>query len=76
MDAEYNKTEIFGLHIPSEVDGVPSEILDPENTVGGATTLIVFHYFSIFKVFWVIGNFCLISVVRQTSIQGDTAEAG
>ncbi|BAT75120.1 Phosphoenolpyruvate carboxykinase [Vigna angularis] len=32
LEAEYNKTEIFGLHIPSEVDGVPSEILDPENT--------------------------------------------
>lgn len=24
---------MFGLEIPTEVEGVPSEILDPENTV-------------------------------------------
>ncbi|GAU28954.1 hypothetical protein TSUD_153700 [Trifolium subterraneum] len=32
LNVEYKKTEIFGLEIPSEVEGVPSEILDPENT--------------------------------------------
>ncbi|KAJ1395617.1 Phosphoenolpyruvate carboxykinase, ATP-utilizing [Sesbania bispinosa] len=32
LDAEYKKTEIFGLEIPTEVEGVPSEILDPVNT--------------------------------------------
>ncbi|XP_020224381.1 phosphoenolpyruvate carboxykinase (ATP) [Cajanus cajan] len=32
MKAKYKKTEIFGLEIPTEVEGVPSEILDPENT--------------------------------------------
>jgi phosphoenolpyruvate carboxykinase (ATP) len=33
LNVEYKKTEIFGLEIPTEVEGVPSEILDPENTV-------------------------------------------
>uniref|UniRef100_A0A0R0IZ72 phosphoenolpyruvate carboxykinase (ATP) n=1 Tax=Glycine max TaxID=3847 RepID=A0A0R0IZ72_SOYBN len=32
LDAEYKKTEIFGLEIPNKVEGVPSEILEPENT--------------------------------------------
>ncbi|RZC29263.1 Phosphoenolpyruvate carboxykinase (ATP) [Glycine soja] len=32
LDVEYKKTEIFGLEIPTEVEGVPSEILEPENT--------------------------------------------
>ncbi|KAK7366921.1 hypothetical protein VNO80_08924 [Phaseolus coccineus] len=32
LNTEYKKTEIFGLEIPTEVDGVPSEILDPVNT--------------------------------------------
>lgn len=33
LNVEYKKTEIFGLEIPTEVEGVPSEILNPENTV-------------------------------------------
>ncbi|KAL4328895.1 hypothetical protein AHAS_Ahas13G0245800 [Arachis hypogaea] len=33
LNAEYKKTEIFGFEIPIEVEGVPSEILDPINTV-------------------------------------------
>lgn len=33
LKAEYKKTEVFGLEIPTAVDGVPSEILDPVNTV-------------------------------------------
>ncbi|XP_061336878.1 phosphoenolpyruvate carboxykinase (ATP) 1-like [Gastrolobium bilobum] len=32
LNADYTKTEIFGLEIPTEVEGVPSEILDPVNT--------------------------------------------
>ncbi|KAL8117853.1 hypothetical protein AgCh_015666 [Apium graveolens] len=32
LDATYKKTEVFGLDIPTEVEGVPSEILDPVNT--------------------------------------------
>ncbi|KAG5241092.1 Phosphoenolpyruvate carboxykinase family protein [Salix suchowensis] len=32
LKAEYRKTEVFGLEIPTEVEGVPSEILDPVNT--------------------------------------------
>ncbi|TKY58760.1 Phosphoenolpyruvate carboxykinase of ATP [Spatholobus suberectus] len=32
LNAEYKKTEIFGLEIPTEVEGVPSEILDSGNT--------------------------------------------
>lgn len=33
LNAEYKKTEVFDLEIPTQVDGVPSEILDPVNTV-------------------------------------------
>ncbi|KAI3798943.1 hypothetical protein L1987_34228 [Smallanthus sonchifolius] len=32
LSANYKKTEVFGLEIPTEVEGVPSEILDPVNT--------------------------------------------
>ncbi|XP_033140900.1 phosphoenolpyruvate carboxykinase (ATP)-like isoform X1 [Brassica rapa] len=31
LNATYQKTEIFGLEIPNEVEGVPSEILEPMN---------------------------------------------
>ena len=31
--AKYTETPIFGLHIPNEVEGVPSNILHPENMV-------------------------------------------
>jgi hypothetical protein len=33
LNASYKKTEVFGLEIPTEIEGVPSEILDPVNTV-------------------------------------------
>ena len=33
LTANYKKTEVFGLEIPTAIDGVPSEILDPINTV-------------------------------------------
>ncbi|CAI0464159.1 unnamed protein product [Linum tenue] len=32
LEANYNKTEIFGLEIPTAIEGVPSEILQPANT--------------------------------------------
>ncbi|NP_001296837.1 Phosphoenolpyruvate carboxykinase (ATP) [Zea mays] len=32
LTANYQKTEVFGLEIPTEINGVPSEILDPINT--------------------------------------------
>ncbi|KAH9690151.1 phosphoenolpyruvate carboxykinase (ATP) [Citrus sinensis] len=32
LEASYTKTPVFGLEIPTEIEGVPSEILDPENT--------------------------------------------
>ncbi|XP_017243646.1 phosphoenolpyruvate carboxykinase (ATP) 1 [Daucus carota subsp. sativus] len=32
LNADYSKTEVFGLEIPTVVEGVPSEILDPVNT--------------------------------------------
>ncbi|PKA60428.1 Phosphoenolpyruvate carboxykinase [ATP] [Apostasia shenzhenica] len=31
LNAEYKKTEVFGLEIPAAVEGVPAEILDPVN---------------------------------------------
>lgn len=33
LEANYTTTEVFGLDIPTGIEGVPSEILDPENTV-------------------------------------------
>lgn len=33
LNATYQTTEIFGLEIPNEVEGVPSEILEPMNAV-------------------------------------------
>jgi phosphoenolpyruvate carboxykinase (ATP) len=33
LAANYKKTEVFGLEIPTEINGVPLEILDPINTV-------------------------------------------
>ncbi|KAI3451862.1 hypothetical protein Pfo_008527 [Paulownia fortunei] len=32
LKANYKTTEVFGLEIPTEVEGVPSEILEPMNT--------------------------------------------
>ncbi|KAJ8748051.1 hypothetical protein K2173_012874 [Erythroxylum novogranatense] len=32
LKANYKKTEVFGFEIPIEIEGVPSEILDPVNT--------------------------------------------
>ncbi|KAL2471516.1 Phosphoenolpyruvate carboxykinase [ATP] [Abeliophyllum distichum] len=32
LEANYTKTEVFGLEIPTEIEGLPSEILDPVNT--------------------------------------------
>ncbi|TQD98693.1 hypothetical protein C1H46_015686 [Malus baccata] len=32
LNATYTKTEVFGLEIPTDIEGVPSEILDPINT--------------------------------------------
>jgi len=29
---KYNHDDLFNLDVPTEVDGVPSEILDPKNT--------------------------------------------
>ena len=33
LKAQFRKTEVFGLEIPNAIEGVPSEILDPMNTV-------------------------------------------
>lgn len=34
LKANYVKTDVFGLEIPTAIDGVPSELLDPANTWG------------------------------------------
>lgn len=46
LDATYKKTDVFGLDIPTEVEGVPSEILDPVNTVSWLILLIspILHF--------------------------------
>lgn len=33
LNANYKKIDVFGLEIPTELEGVPSEILDPVHTV-------------------------------------------
>lgn len=33
LNADYRKTKVFGLEIPAAIEGVPSDILDPINTV-------------------------------------------
>ncbi|CAI0393580.1 unnamed protein product, partial [Linum tenue] len=42
LEANYTKTEIFGLEIPSSIEGVPSEILQPANTV--SVLLAIFFF--------------------------------
>lgn len=37
LKANYKRTEVFGLEIPTEIEGVPSEILEPMNTVSFLT---------------------------------------
>lgn len=32
LNANYTETPVFGLHIPDALEGIPSEILHPENT--------------------------------------------
>ncbi|KAK8649070.1 hypothetical protein V6N13_129806 [Hibiscus sabdariffa] len=32
LEANYKTTEVFGLETPTEIEGVPSEVLDPTNT--------------------------------------------
>lgn len=38
LETNYKKTKVFGLEIPTEVEGVPSEILEPMNTVSLPST--------------------------------------
>mgnify|MGYP002775534945 FL=1 len=33
LNAKYEETPVFKLHIPDHVEGVPSSMLHPENTV-------------------------------------------
>ncbi|XP_020978241.1 phosphoenolpyruvate carboxykinase (ATP) 1-like [Arachis ipaensis] len=44
LNAEYKKTEIFGFEIPTEVEGVPSEILDPINAVSSLCWRIIYYF--------------------------------
>ncbi|XLR20376.1 hypothetical protein HN51_067152 [Arachis hypogaea] len=47
LNAEYKKTEIFGFEIPTEVEGVPSEILDPINAVSSLCWVCMSNQFKI-----------------------------
>ena len=33
LEAEYEKTPIFNLAVPTQVNGIPTEVLHPENSV-------------------------------------------
>lgn len=81
LKAEYKKTKVFGLEIPTEVEGVPSEILDPVNTV----SILLFNLLpSIFTPFFCIICFSHVilmllfsnAVVKQTRLRGHPDEAG
>lgn len=43
LNVDYTKTEVFGLEIPSKVEGVASEILDPMNAV--SLSLVLFYQY-------------------------------
>lgn len=58
LNAKYKKTEVFGLEIPTEVEGVPSEILDPVNTVSWLS-LATIPLFSLGLPLFDIQLFCL-----------------
>lgn len=45
LTANYTKTEVFGLEIPTEIEGVPSEILDPANTVSPRVVILLTFIF-------------------------------
>jgi len=54
LTANYQKTEVFGLEIPTEIKGVPSEILDPINTVCSSDTSqlassVIFELYSLLR---------------------------
>lgn len=61
------------------MEEVPSEILDPKNAISCPTTqafsiiIIILPFSKSFKVNW---KFCVIIVVRKTSLQGESAKAG
>lgn len=46
LKAEYKKTQVFGLQIPTQVEGVPPEILDPVNTVSIVLVVMLPNGFS------------------------------
>lgn len=74
--ANYNKTEVFGLEIPTEVEGVPSEILDPINTVSKLDLSFINQFscsFDFTSIIFLILVLC--AVVRQEGLQGYPAEA-
>lgn len=52
LEANYVKTEVFGLEIPTEVEGVPSEILNPVNTVSCSLKFHSFHTLHLNQLFY------------------------
>lgn len=51
LNANYKKTEVFGLEIPTEVEGVPSEILNPVNTVSSSLAGLSIILLSVIAIF-------------------------
>lgn len=56
LNAIYRKTEVFGLDIPTEIEGVPSEILHPVNTVIHHPSLPLF-FLKIHLDYWLFPGF-------------------
>ena len=51
LNANYKKTEVFGLEIPTEIEGVPSEMLDPVNTV--SNLLLAYLFANLFYIHYI-----------------------
>ena len=49
---------MFGLEIPTEVEGVPSEILDPINTVSWPWPFLCYKLLYLSCLFQLIETFC------------------
>lgn len=58
LNVDYHKTKVFGLEIPTAIEGVPSEILDPMNTVRAKWHLVIEIFLFHFTTFFKLGGSC------------------
>ena len=80
LNANYTKTEVFGLEIPTAIEGVPSEILDPINTVSAFGSLnsiscISLQPYWLKQVTYIVRIIMIVAVVGQEGLQRHTASS-